>query len=281
MQVRTHVANGFYGLTILHFSDVHFSPIFNRSLFLEILNYAKEKHPDYICISGDLIDHAAIIEKETYRCEIEQFLKHLGMIAPVLYGLGNHEVFYYHQRKKEYHYEEAWFQSLNQIPNVSFLDRTCYEDDRIFCYGLTLPKEYYEAREQLAPSLPKTIVLPEDKTTILLCHSPSHIMREEMRNRYPWLDEFHLILEGHMHRGMVFPWMESWFPENRGLIAPSKRCFFPKYARGTVTTEHGLSIISGGVTKLSSTAPRVLRSFNQCYPPEMEWIEVREKVKHR
>ena len=61
------VYNKFYNLgmknvKICLISDIHFDKDYNLNIFEEIIKNIKENKPNFICISGDILDHADVID---------------------------------------------------------------------------------------------------------------------------------------------------------------------------------------------------------------------------
>lgn len=273
MRIVNYVVEHAQDIDILHFSDLHISPFFDDFKLMEICTLAQEKRPNYICITGDLIDYATILELKEYREKIEFFLKRLGNIAPVLYILGNHEVFRYEEKQPTHIYHEDWFSNLNKISNVTFLNQTSYEDDKLYCYGLTLNPEMYQKEERIPPILPKEVPVVNGKLKLLLCHSSFYLARKEYREKFSWLQDFDLILSGHMHNGLLPTCLEPLFKPGQGLLSPSKE-FLPNYAWGKFIQDESTYIISGGVSKLAFAKQKVSSFFEHLFPGQIENISL-------
>lgn len=275
MKVKKYALDGKKDITIAHISDLHFSPLFKRSIFLDILEVIKKEKPNYLCITGDLIDYANILNKQNYCAELEQFFKKLGELTIVLYGLGNHDVFNYKEKGKPYKYYEDWFSKLNQIPNVYYLNQSIYEDENIWCYGLTLNNEYYITHEKDLPIIQAPLKHNNDKYKIVLCHSPYYIVRDNVLKENKWLKDMDLILSGHMHNGLFFPFLEKHTKSTRGFVSPFF-VPFPKYARGIIKVNEITLIIAGAITTFSSTAPKVFHKFNKYYDAQIGIIKIKK-----
>lgn len=262
---------------IAHLSDIHFSRIFPRKLFYTIYNNLKDIKPDYICITGDMIDQATVIEKETYQNELKYWLNKYSKIAPVIISLGNHDVSVYNGRNYEERYHKEWFKSLNNIKGVHFLDNEEYIPNAdISFYGLTIPFKHYKEKEK------NSLILPEsdwrgEEYHVLLMHSPQQCLQETVLNQNKLLTTVDLILSGHMHRGLTPYFLNKIVPDNMGIVSPQKT-FFTKYARGIIKKEMNEKtitlIISGGIVKLSETAPKLFHKLNRFFAPEITMIEI-------
>lgn len=267
-------------IKIAHLSDIHFSRIFPRKLFYLIYQNLVNIKPDYICITGDMIDQASLIEKETYRNELQYWLKKYGEIAPVIIGLGNHDMMQIKKGKTLECYHKEWFLTLNTIPNVHFLDNQEYIPNRkISFYGATIPFEHYQENEKNELQLSSGNWKGEGYRVMLL-HSPQHCVEEQTQRQNPMLANSDLVLAGHMHRGIVPRIITKLINSNRGFVSPQKT-FFPNYARGIVhkivNQKKITLVISGGVVKFSETAPKLFHKLNGLFASEMTVVEIDEK----
>lgn len=247
---------------IFHFSDIHFNSNTSIHLFEKILNSVKKEKPNYIMITGDLIDEPSITLDKKIN-ELIIFLSDLGKECKVFISIGNHDVYF----DKDF----IFFNKIDKINNVFVLNNKSYIDDNIYVFGFTMPNIYYynitgkESYEVILDELDKhnSFInnLPKDVVKIGLFHSPINLMNNSVLSK---LEEFDLLLSGHMHNGMLFKWMSLFFPKNSGLVGPSKK-LFPKLSRGRVDKNNLSLIISGGITKLSLEASKVLCKFNFVY----------------
>lgn len=248
---------------IFHFSDLHFNTNTESSLFDKIITAVKEEKPDYIMITGDLIDLPDITSNKNKIGELTKFITDLGKLSKVLISIGNHDVHF--DRDFEY------FNVLDKISNVYILNNKSYLDDNVYVSGFTMPNIYYYniyGRENYHVILDefnknKHLIkgLPKDVVKIGLFHSPINLMNDSVFKEF---NEYDLILSGHMHNGMLFKWMYPFFPKNRGLVGPSKK-MFPKISRGRIDRDNLSLIISGGVTKLSLESSVFLSKLNFIY----------------
>ena len=69
--------------------------------------------------------------------------------------------------------------------------------------------------------------------------------------------------------------MEIFWKGNNGIITPGRRFFSKILSRGMIKKDDITLIISGGITKLSYSAPNLLHHLNCLYPMNMEIINVR------
>lgn len=266
-------------LTIIHISDIHFNTDTSLSKLNKLTTEIKKNNPDYIMISGDLIDEPKIIRNKYKIKELLQFLSNLSEITKIFISLGNHDIFSPEDLK--------FFNKLNELKNIYILDNDCYKDEFIYISGLTLPNNYYynitheESSEVLVKHLTNNrkliSKLPRELPKVILIHSPIKLTNKEVLNK---LKEYDLILSGHTHNGMVPGILKSLFPKNKGLIAPNKT-LFPEIAKGKIEVNQDNKkitiIINGAITKLSSKSSKILSKLNIVYPISINKIIITKK----
>lgn len=203
----------------------------------EIINYTRKGMPDVIIIAGDLFDGRKIEsgDKESEISKGKFFLEELLSIAPVYFGLGNHE----------------WKLQEADKSNIVSAGITLLDDDyiqfkpKIYIGGLTSTSRYgkysFTSREPNIDFLNQ--FESREGFKILICHHP------EYYDRYLANRKFDLILSGHAHGGQIRI-------GNQGLYAPGQG-ILPKYTSGIVDKK---MIISRG---LSNTRPWIPRLFNK------------------
>ena len=265
-------------LSIIHIADIHFSYNTKEIELDSLVNYIALNKPNYIMITGDLIDIPDITIDTEKMKEFTRFLENLGKIAKVLISLGNHDIMN--------EFDCKYFDNLNKIHNVHVLNNKKYIDDNVSVIGLTLPNYYYynvtkhESVSILNEFLNEhnNLINVNNKIPrILLVHSPICISNEIILDR---LDNFDLILCGHTHGGMVPKWLNFLFRKNYGIIAPDKR-LFPEIAKGKIIDKRNgkeiTIIINGGITKLSRQAGKNISKLNFLYAPCVNKIIISKK----
>ena len=271
---------------IILMSDIHISDIFNIKKLDIILKKLKKLNPDYICIPGDLIDGTNILKNPHNKSITLNFLKELGKISKVILSLGNHDVFkLIRQKNKKWEDEknELFFDEIKKIKNVYLLDDATYTEKNITFTGVTLSYKYYKETDEneelfIKELNSKMLETNNNKYNILLCHSPVNILKKESLEKVQLLKNIDLILSGHMHNGMVHPLMEIIWRGNNGIITPNKKLYpKAKYTRGLIEKNKKVLIISGGISKLSFSSPRILHFFDKIYPMNIEIIDINNK----
>ena len=254
---------------IFHMADIHFSNITKDSLFRKILDKVYLVKPDYIMITGDLIDSPEITKDRIRIKKFVNFLSCMGEVSKVLISIGNHDAYNEDDLK--------FFKKINELKNIYVLDNSKYVDDYIYVYGVTLPNEYYynvSGRENsdiflkiLKKNYRMISGLPDNLIKICLCHSPMCLMNSNIQES---LKEFDLLLSGHMHNGMVPPLIDK-FGGHWGLINPPKE-LFPRICRGRIRLRNNELIITPGVTKLSIKSARAISNLNFIYNIDIDKI---------
>ena len=231
--IRSHKLQS-HGFTIAMISDLHNVELGKKNE--NLLQALQEAKPDIICIAGDLV----LGKKEKSVKIAYDFIKRAVKIAPVYYGLGNHE-----QRMKKYPqvYGEEYriFEKKIQKLGVTMLENSSsfleIKGEKIQISGLALPEEYYKKRKKAELSI-KTMnrlvgKVSKENFHILLAHTPKY------GDTYlEWGGD--LILAGHYHGGMVR------LPFLGGVISPDLR-LFPKYCRGDFQEGNRHLIVSAGL----------------------------------
>ncbi len=194
-------------LTAVFVSDLH------ETDPTEVIDHIKKASPDIILIGGDLME-AKTPRRAMKNVESENaydFLRKAVKIAPVYYGLGNHETYLSAEKK-----QNARQCGAKLLENESLTLKT---KGGVLTVGAVGPKTDPHFIDRF------------DKITsykILLCHEPERAIHEMA---YVSAD---LILSGHAHGG-------QWRFFGRGVLAPGQG-LFPKYTRGL----HGRVLISAG-----------------------------------
>ncbi|MCM1287682.1 MAG: metallophosphoesterase [Clostridium sp.] len=201
-----------------------------------IIGAVKKERPDIIIAAGDmLLSHSDQQKKNKKTAEL---MNRLCEIAPVFYGMGNHET----AVSDRSHLKHLWPDFLNNLKNKETLLRNeskniCVKGKKINICGLELPEKYYKRFNKLKPTGEEIDNLigksDNDAYNILIAHNP------DFYEQYAkWGAD--LILSGHNHGGMVR------IPFFGGVISP-RPAIFPKYDYGLFQEEAAIMIVSGGL----------------------------------
>ena len=260
-------------ITFIHIGDIHYNETTSTKK-LEYIKYAiEDAHPDYIFITGDLLDRPKITKNKEKIKLLVSWLNSLGNIAKVFISLGNHDIILEEDYK--------FFNKLNDINNIYVLNNQSYEDENVFISGFTLPTNYYyniethEDENALLETLQNNFNLvtnlPKKKYKVALIHSPILLSEKKVIEK---LKEYDLVLSGHMHNGLIPRILDKIIKNNYGLISPDKR-LFAKNTRGKIKTKYYTIIITGGITKLSPSSTKILSKLNGLYPISINKITVK------
>ena len=266
-------------ITIAHLSDIHFNTNTKEKDLDKIYFTLDKMKPDYIMITGDLIDTSDIIKNHGKIKELVTLLSEIAKLAKVMISIGNHDVL----TSSDYHF----FRKLDDLYNIYVLDNKSYEDEFIYVAGFTLPMDYYyninkRENEEILQSyldlrIDLTKNLPTNKPKIALIHSPIKLANNEVLKK---LSLYDIILSGHTHNGMVPDWLIFLFKNNMGLIAPNKN-LFPEIAKGKIEKQIGNKqitiIINGAYTKLSKKSGKILSNLNFIYNKSVNKVLIRKK----
>ena len=260
-------------ITFIHIGDIHYNETTSAKK-LEYIKYAiEDAHPDYIFITGDLLDRPKITKNKEKIKLLVSWLNSLGNIAKVFISLGNHDIILEEDYK--------FFNKLNDINNIYVLNNQSYEDENVFISGFTLPTNYYyniekhEDEDALLETLQNNFNLvtnlPKKKYKVALIHSPILLSEKKVIEK---LKEYDLVLSGHMHNGLIPRILDKIIKNNYGLISPDKR-LFAKNTRGKIKTKYYTIIITGGITKLSPSSTKILSKLNGLYPISINKITIK------
>ncbi len=284
LQVKKYHFNieGLPSLNIKVFSDLHYSENFNISK-LDIIeqNLVKTK-TDYIIIPGDLIDTIKVLQNQDKYLILLNWLSKLSKKYKIFYTLGNHDFSYKEKGKWYLKKDNSYLEDLKKI-NI-YLDN--YEDNNLIIRKIDLPYNYYfnvkkkEDKSVLLKELKDNMAsltnLPKNKLKIFVIHSPIYLIDNDILS---YLKEFDLIISGHMHNGLVMPFLPflNYALGNRGLISPSKG-LLPKLAKGIkeikIANYKINLIISGGITKIQDCTPKFIKWGNMAFVMQMDEIDI-------
>ena len=219
-------------LRLVQLTDLHNTEFGDENCDLIML--VADQKPDLILITGDMLNR-----DEEDVSVITALLPRLADIAPVYYGLGNHEV----------SWEKTFGRDITKVLEnagaavleAEYIDLE-FKGQQIRLGGLMA---YYrqpgimrttqganERQFRFAAEFEDT-----DRYKILLNHIPTPWVDWGYNNLYP----VNLVLSGHYHGGMIyFPLLE------RGLYAPYVG-WFPENVRGVFEGEKATCVLSAGL----------------------------------
>ena len=122
-------------ITLIHIGDIHFNKLTKDKKLQQIKEEIHKNNPDYVVITGDIIDNSSIIKDKIKIKKLLLFLTDISNFTKVIISLGNHDIY-----KLEDH---KFFKNLNELKNIYVLDNDSYIDETIYISGITLPSNYY------------------------------------------------------------------------------------------------------------------------------------------
>lgn len=270
IKITNYKINNNLNKKIVLLSDIHYYSRKDLTKLERIYDKVKELNPNYICIAGDFIDEAKVLDEDLFIF----FLKKLSKISKVIMSLGNHDVTI-RGEEKEYFYNDNIFNKIKHVRNVYLLDNDIKVIDNIRFIGLNLGFDYYYCNDEDINDflgIYKQLKNINDKYyNVLLCHSPLAITSDEVINNLKYID---LVLCGHTHGGMT-PSVLQKYLKNRILVGPNKRRFFINDGYGYITKKNIDIIVSSGTTKLSHASK--LSNLDFLFKPEIVLIELKKE----
>jgi len=230
---------------IVLISDIHYHSKNDIMRLNDVLDNIKKINPDYICISGDILDKANVLDFDL----LIEWLKKLSSVTKVIMTLGNHE-FYVNKSKNIYRLSNKHINKIKKIENLYLLNNENKIIDNINFIGLVLPIEHYmlnNENEEEFKTYIKNIKTNNKYYNVLLCHSPVNISKKEILSK----TNVDLALCGHMHGGVVPRFLRFLFGTT-GLVSPQKR-LFPKNVYGNIRVENKNVVITSGIKVLSES----------------------------
>lgn len=260
-------------------TDLHFNDEYDLTILEKIIENVRNNKPDFICLSGDIIDKSEIIYSKSIN-NLKKFIEELSHISQLIITLGNHDILKEENNKiipADFDEINNWFLDFNKMENVYYLNNKSLVRGDI-CFTSYNPEyKYYEKEDikEFINDIDSKIDLNKQYYNILLCHSPINVLKELTLKYSKQILKTDLILSGHMHNGLVLPLFDKF--GNRGIVGPYNR-LFPKLARGKITkiiNNHRIDlIISGGVTKVSNVNSKTFKKINKLFPISIVYINV-------
>ncbi|MDD3995517.1 MAG: metallophosphoesterase, partial [Bacilli bacterium] len=166
----------FYGLKVVHFSDLHYGRIVKEKNLIKIIEEINNLEGDIVIFTGDLIDRDTKINSTIKNVLIDNLSKIKSTYGNYFVG-GNHDLV-----KKDF-YEIMETSNFNNLENNN--DIIYKDDDSIYLTGIPSSVE-----KNITFNLNKD--LPKYK--ILLMHEPDNM-------KYISKYNMNLVLAGHSHNG--------------------------------------------------------------------------------
>nr|WP_312577570.1 metallophosphoesterase [Sedimentibacter sp.] len=227
----------FQKLKIAHISDVHIpNNVYNIE---KLINVLKIEKPDFIVLTGDLINKRKIIDE----VKLGKLCLRLSEITKTYAVTGNHEIWN--------NDVERWNEILKSN-NITVLDNKVeiFKKDHfeIAVIGLKEGSKYSEEFlecKDLKYKIPKILLSHRPERFDIYCSSPDCIRPD-------------LILSGHAHGGQFrIPLL------NKAIYAPNQGVF-PKYSSGVYTSDNNVRMV---VSRGLSNSGFPIRIHNRIHLP--------------
>lgn len=184
------LANDFYGLKIIHLTDIHYGRTVHKKELEKIKKEVNLMKPDIIVFTGDLIDKDTKLKNKDINI-LSKFLSGLEANIGKYAITGNHD---YGFKNYDIILENGGFINLNDTYDLIYTNSTNY----ILLAGVSTniygKKTIKEKLESTFTYLGTTENKPN--YTILLMHEPDFIDQIAYQ-------KFNLVLAGHSHNGQV------------------------------------------------------------------------------
>lgn len=217
-EVKSDKINKDYKIMLL--TDLH-----NRDITKKLVEITKEENPDFIVMSGDMINEKVDGYDNFFKLcnELKDYNKY--------YVFGNHEENMSDEKQNEY------IKKLESNTNVILLNNKVLEVNDINIYGFSPEVKYYMAstKEKISNKYIEDRIgkIDNSKYNLLISHDPL------LYDNYSSIG-YDMVLSGHIHGGIIN------IPFIGGLLSPDFT-FFPKYYKGVNTFNNTNVIISRGL----------------------------------
>lgn len=190
--VNKNFTNEYYGLKIVHISDIHYGRVTFDNELEELVKKVNRTKPDIIVFTGDLIDQDTKMSNED-NDRVAKILSKLTARIGKYAVSGNHDYYY---KNWDLIIENSGFSNLNDKIDTIYLENKRY----ILISGMSTNS--YE-KKSISDKLKESTEFLKDKKndekpiySILLMHEPDYIDDLNINN-------YDLVLAGHSHNGQV------------------------------------------------------------------------------
>lgn len=195
--INANIEEAFNGLKIVHFSDLHYLRVTNKSTLKKIVDEINLINPDIVFFTGDLIDKDFKLkdkEKEDLISLLSNIKSKYGKYAVI----GNHDYMKDIELFKEI-YSLSGFTLLQNDYDIVYENN----NDKLFIGGtdtysfdkadISKVMEYFNGNDDISYK-------------IILCHEPDYI--DDIVKDY----NINLVLSGHSHNGQInIPYIKKLF----------------------------------------------------------------------
>jgi len=174
-------------------------------------------------------------------------------------------------------FNKDYWNDINNMNNIYVLNNDYYEDNNIHITSYMQSINYYyknnyEDSNIMLEELNKLNKINKNKMNILLVHSPICLNDDNIKEV---IKKYDLVLSGHMHNGLVIPYLDEKIKGNTGFISPNKS-LFPKMSRGYIKGNN-LIIISSGINKIHTKKLFFMNPLNLLFSIGYSIIDIKNK----
>ncbi len=190
--VNKNFVDEYYGLKIVHISDIHYGRITFIKELNELVNKVNKTKPDIIIFTGDLIDQDTKITNEDAD-KISSVLSKMNANVGKYAINGNHD---FYLKNWDLIIENSGFKILNDTYDLIYLK----SDKYIMISGMSTNSYGKKSiNEKLNDSINFLKEKKDDEKpiySILIMHEPDYVDDVNLNN-------YNLVLAGHSHNGQV------------------------------------------------------------------------------
>lgn len=203
--------------TVAHLSDLHYPQ--NAFSFGEILSKLRKIAPDFVALTGDVIDDSAT---ESDLDALSEFFRALSDLSRCFLVIGNHEI------GSKILDKFVLTASRNGITVLQNETETVKKDGKTLCFiGISDAYAYDEKIKGFDKA-------KQADVRILLAHRPEKFPEYVSSDRPP-----DVVFSGHAHGGLLRIGKTAFYAPNQG--------FFPQYTSGRYESGNSKMIVSRGL----------------------------------
>ena len=173
--------NSFYGLKIVHFSDLHYGMSVNDKKLTKLVDMINKTKPDIVVFTGDLIDRKTKIT-DSIKGSLIKNLSRIESTYGKYYVTGNHDIVH---TSYDLIMSNSNFKSLDETYDILYSK----DSKSLFISGLSIDKN-------INSNTKEALNLNEYNYKICILHYPDKVDDILKYN-------FDLVLAGHSHNGQV------------------------------------------------------------------------------
>lgn len=183
--VNKNLPNDFYGLKIVHISDIHYGTSYTKKELEKAITVINNINPDIVVLTGDLLDNKTVKEKET---ELIELLSKIKVNIKKYAIKGNHD---YEYKNWDNIITKSNFINLNDTFDIIYS-----KNSKILISGISTNLYGKTTISDKIKTTKEYLETNKVNYKILLIHEPDFI--DKLENK-----QFDLILAGHSHNGQV------------------------------------------------------------------------------